>query len=94
MLKKTLVSKGLAVWVTLTELINCIHTLGYKPGTRYFKIMQQCKKNPARIEDWASACQAEAMNEKNPDIKAALTSWAHLLRKTIWNYNQKATPKK
>ena len=65
------------------ELFDCVKSLGLRTGIRYYRLAQRVKVEPGIVEDWASSCQAAAMDERDPAMQAALKQWAFLLRSTL-----------
>lgn len=73
----------------VTALYSSLRHLGVYNGIRYYKVSCACRKNPAIIEDWASSCQAEAMNTEDPAMKSAFKAWAKLLRANLKTHEDK-----
>lgn len=83
LLKQRTLRLAKGAWWHCYTLFACVRHLGIYTGTKYYNMSCQCRKNPAIIEDFASTCQAEAMNETDPALKAALQSWAFQLRENL-----------
>lgn len=69
------------------SLFNCVKSLGFVLGWRYWRLSQRAAKNPKIVLQWARDCRKKALTfeQDSPDSKAFI-SWAEELeaRYEIW----------